>query len=264
MLCLLGLAFLSARGLTAGARTDIEERFRNLAALYAKGEYDLAAEGYEALVREGYTSGPILFNLGNCYFKQKKLGLAILNYERARKLMPGDASLTANHRYALKMAGVDNAAAGPWDRFVAWVGDSLTTDALALVAWLVLVLLLVALNLSLCMRYSAFANGGRNLVAKAARLRPFAARVIVILAAVCVFLLPLSVWAIARLDYRTCGIIMATETSVRYEPNEKATVYFKLKEGSKIELGEKTGTWRLVRRPDGKQGWVPEKEIGII
>ena len=62
---------------------------------YINKEYDQAIEIYEALLQQG-ESGEVYYNLGNAYFKQDELGRAILNYERALLLQPGNADISAN------------------------------------------------------------------------------------------------------------------------------------------------------------------------
>ena len=44
-------------------------------------------------------NGHLYYNLGNAYFRLKLLGHAILYYERARVLIPGDDDLDYNLRY---------------------------------------------------------------------------------------------------------------------------------------------------------------------
>ena len=44
---------------------------------YLDGEYELAADRYEAILARGHVNGHIFFNLGNCYFRLNQLGRAI-------------------------------------------------------------------------------------------------------------------------------------------------------------------------------------------
>ena len=67
---------------------------------YEKGEYAEAAAEYGNILKAGYQSGPLYYNLGNAYFKMGDLGEAVLNYERAKRLIPRDADLNANYRFA--------------------------------------------------------------------------------------------------------------------------------------------------------------------
>jgi tetratricopeptide (TPR) repeat protein len=69
-------------------------------AAYAKGDYEKAAGLYEQLLSGNEVSAEVYYNLGNAYYKSGKLGLAILNYERARKIAPEDEDILANLKLA--------------------------------------------------------------------------------------------------------------------------------------------------------------------
>ena len=55
---------------------------------------------YEKILESGFRSSEVFYNLGNAYFRRHKLGLAILHYEKARKLAPTDPDIIANIRFA--------------------------------------------------------------------------------------------------------------------------------------------------------------------
>ena len=55
-----------------------------------------ASQLYEEILASGFKNGQIYYNLGNAYYRQGKLGYAILNYRRAQKLMPRNEDLKAN------------------------------------------------------------------------------------------------------------------------------------------------------------------------
>jgi tetratricopeptide (TPR) repeat protein len=68
--------------------------------LYEEGRYQEAVAKYEEILASGMQDGRVYYNLGNAYFKQDKLGPAILNYERAQRLMPRDEDIKVNLAYA--------------------------------------------------------------------------------------------------------------------------------------------------------------------
>lgn len=55
--------------------------------------YSEAIAYFETLLLEEPGNSPALFNLGNCYYAEKNVGKAILNYEKAHKLEPGDEEI---------------------------------------------------------------------------------------------------------------------------------------------------------------------------
>ena len=68
--------------------------------LYSKEHYAEAAQTYEAILAKQGVAAEIYYNLGNCYYKQDNIPLAILNYERALVLSPGDGDIRSNLAFA--------------------------------------------------------------------------------------------------------------------------------------------------------------------
>ena len=97
----LALALFGVIAFPAGARTPrrIGEVFTRANRAYEQGDYQKAAGLYRRMLEEGYESGNLYYNLGNCYYKLKQKGRAILYYEKARRLIPGDADLQTNLTY---------------------------------------------------------------------------------------------------------------------------------------------------------------------
>ena len=73
-----------------------DEFFQQGNQLYQGGDFAGALKAYQAVLQGGFESADLYYNLGNAHFKTGDLGRTILNYERARKLNPGDADIQAN------------------------------------------------------------------------------------------------------------------------------------------------------------------------
>lgn len=67
---------------------------------YTQEAYGKAAELYEKVLQESGDSPEIYYNLGNAYYKAGKIAPAILNYERALALDPGDGDIRFNLQIA--------------------------------------------------------------------------------------------------------------------------------------------------------------------
>ena len=63
---------------------------------YQKEKFSEAASLYEEILQTQGESADIYYNLGNVYFKLKNTAKAVLNYERALLLNPGDADIRFN------------------------------------------------------------------------------------------------------------------------------------------------------------------------
>src|SRR5262249_51298460 len=170
--------------------------------LYSEERYAEAAAQYEQILNDGLASGNVYFNLGNAYFKAGDVGRAILAYERARRLIPGDPDLMANLGYAPSLAG---AAEEPsvWQRLLFPVAGRFSSDALLLAAstlWALLVALLIAARL-----VGAMARGARVAAVVS----------VVALAAV----LPSLAYRLATVDLPTRAVVVSkADATVRFEP----------------------------------------------
>ncbi len=94
------LATLSLTGTTQAATLDDANR------AFADGKYQESTADYQALLAQNGYSAPVLFDLGNSYYRQGDLAQAILAYRRAQWLAPNDADIAANLHAAQKQAGV--------------------------------------------------------------------------------------------------------------------------------------------------------------
>ncbi len=63
---------------------------------YTAGDFALATSLYEQTIKESGTSAPLLYNLGNSYYRQGKLSKAVLAYERSLRLNPSDRMARIN------------------------------------------------------------------------------------------------------------------------------------------------------------------------
>ena len=65
-----------------------EEVFLKANQAYKEGRFETAVDGYNQLIQSGHGNGHVYYNLGNAYIRSGQLGEAILNYERARLVLP--------------------------------------------------------------------------------------------------------------------------------------------------------------------------------
>jgi len=206
---------------------------------YQEGKYDEAIKDYERLIGRGLESGNLYYNLGNSYFKKGELGLAVLNYEKAKGFIPNDGDLKSNYNYVLQVLNLEPELFGNWfDKMVYVLFQGTTIDSLTILLSFIYVVLIVFLILSL------FFN----------RLKRFSGLVVCILAALFI----LSAYALNRkINYlNKTAVVISNEADVKFEPLENATTYFKLSKGSRVEVVEKVEGWYKVRRFDNKLGWA--------
>jgi tetratricopeptide (TPR) repeat protein len=213
---------------------------------YKDGQYEEAAKIYEQVLASGVESGPLYFNLANSYFKQNKLGPAILNYERARRLLPRDSDVAANYTFALNAAQVT--AMPPQNSLILLFNQHIRFYTVSEMIVIITSLFFAGLFLFLWSLQRTWPVRRRILVLG----------LIGLLAIIHVIGLAASVEA-----RKNTAVIVAASDAL-FEPREKATVYFSLPEGSSVHIISREGLWTKVRRPDGKIGWVPAQAVAEI
>lgn len=99
---------------------------------YQENDFNAAIEQYEAILQDGKESAAIYYNLGNSYYKIENIAKAILNYERALLLNPGDSDTRFNLDLA-KSKTVDKVTPASEVFIVTWVKS--LTNLLSESAW---------------------------------------------------------------------------------------------------------------------------------
>ncbi len=214
---------------------------------YRDGRYEEAIRRYEEILQKGRESGALYYNLGNSYFKEGDLGRAVLNYERARRLIPRDSDLNFNYRYVLSQSGqniVKNAMSFGEGLIDSYIQFYTRAEMLVIIIFLSL-LIGIAHLLSLYLKWSVRFQKG----------------IIGVLTAV--WILYGSGFIIKIQAERNLAVVVE-KTEAKFEPREDATVHFSLNEGAKIKILKIEGGWIKIKRPDGKIAWIPQKVLESI
>ncbi len=210
---------------------------------YRQGKFEEAIEGYQHLIRAGHDAPRIQYNLGNAWFRVNQLGRAILAYERARMGMPRNADLNYNLAHARDQV-VD--AIAPEKGFFKIAFFWLSSVSLSELFWCFAVLNLLLWTALLIRLF----HGSEWLF-------------YTLLLVLCLWLVTgLSLgmkWTEIHDDRR--AVILEREVAVLAGPHEGDTVLFKLHEGAVVEEERSEDGWRLIRLPDKKRGWLPEKAL---
>ena len=218
---------------------------------YMKNDYASAIQIYEALLNRG-EAADIYYNLGNSYYKAGDIAKAILNYERALLLQPGNGDIRANLEIA-RSKTVDKVEPVPEIFFVSWTKsliNSMSVDSWAVCGVVCFILLIVSLYL--------FIFSKQIVLKKAGFISGIVFLAVTILA---------NVFANQQKDEltnRNSAIVINPSVTVRSTPSESGTSLFILHEGHKV--GVKDGSmkdWKEIRLEDGKVGWVPASAIEI-
>ena len=219
---------------------------------YTQGRYQQAVKAYEQLLQQG-VSADLYYNLGNAYYRMDEMPRAVLNYERALLLSPGDRDIRFNLQMA-RSKTIDKITPESEMFFVTWYHSLVNLTSVD--GWATLALCALALAIVLVLVY---------LFTEPVWLRKlgfFGAFALLLVFVVSNF------FAFAQkrsFTSRSGAIIMAPAATVKSTPAKQGTDLFILHEGTKVDITDGSmNQWKRIRIADGKEGWVETSQIELI
>ena len=219
---------------------------------YQKGNYQQAIKDYEELLKNG-VSADIYYNLGNAYYRTDNITRAVLAYERAHLLSPGDEDINFNLQYAQSKT-IDKITPENEMFFVTWykalvnftsVDNWAKTGIISIIIALVLVLVYL-FGPHIFLRKMGFFGG------------------------ILFFLLFVlsNLFAYQQKNLllnRTGAIVMSPTVNVKKTPSKSSSDDFVIHEGTHVNITDKSMKgWRGIRLDDGREGWIETQHIEEI
>jgi len=235
---------------SAYGASDPERAFQEGISLYQEGRYEESLRAFERILESGYEAGPVYYNLGNCHFKRGEMGRAILYYERAARLLPGNADVQFNLGLVNQTIVDQFEVEDDFFLIRLWRGllDLFPKPLLLAIIgsfYLLTILFVIASILT--------SRRGVRLVSR--RLAVLGG--ILFVTAGLLFLA-------RHLDEkgRIEAVILADRTDVMSAPT--GTEVFVLHEGTKVRIDRRQGEWVEIILPDRKVGWVKAEVLDVI
>ena len=233
-----------------GWASNQNNAFSSANALYRAGKYEQAILYYEA-ASDGKKkeSAELYFNLGNCYYKLHKVGLAVFNYEKAKQIDAFDAEIETNLEFARKMS-IDDIKVVPKVGFAKMVQDFISTYHFDTWAW-------IAVFLSFM--FFLFFVGYYYTTASIFK-RAFFIGLLVVLFGIIICLLS-AYSEKSRLQNENPAIVFGETITVKAEPKKSSQDAFVLHEGTKVFIVDSVANWKKIQLTDETTGWVEEQAI---
>ena len=219
---------------------------------YVRGQYQQAIKDYESLLKQG-ASADLYYNLGNAYYRSENITRAVLNYERALLLSPGDRDIRFNLQIA-RSKTIDKIVPESEMFFFTWYRSLVNLMSVDAWAWTALVSLALVIVLLLIYLFS-----DRIWLRKIGFFGGFVLLVLFALSNV-------FAWQQKQdLLYRKGAIVVSPSVTVKSTPAKNGTDLFILHEGTKVSItdGSMKG-WTGIRIADGKEGWIESDMIEEI
>ena len=219
---------------------------------YTKGNYQQAIKDYEELLKKG-ASVELYYNLGNAYYRTDNITRAVLNYERALLLSPGDEDIRFNLQMA-RSKTIDKIAPKSEMFFITWYRSLVNFTSVD--GWAKTAIISIALALILILYYLF----GKKLVI---RKTAFYGSLIFLL----LFIFS-NIFAYEQrriLTRRTGAIITTPSVTLKKTPVANSEYNTIIHEGSRVEIIDDTmKDWKLVELEDGREGWIQSSNMERI
>lgn len=219
---------------------------------YKEGFFENAASIYEEVIKKGYASSELYYNLGNAYFKSGEIPLAILNFERAKRLDPTNEDIAYNLQVANNRI-IDKIDQLPalfyekwWDslkQLLSADGWAIATLALAFIFFIILAFFLLS----------------RSLKVRKALL---AVSMVVLTINILTFILSVQSYSEAK-DSKEAIVFSAT-LPVKSSPEETGVDLFVIHEGLKVTITDELSEWKEIKIANGSKGWVKNEALVLI
>lgn len=219
---------------------------------YRRGDYQHAIASYQNLLKQR-KSADIYYNLGNAYYRSDSITMAILAYERASLLSPGDKDIRYNLQFA-RSKTIDKLTSDSEVVFTTWYRSLVnftTADIWALISIVSIILAFIHLLVyffvpQLVWRKVGFFGGVLFILVFASST--------------------LFAWSQHKALAEGKGaIIMAPSVNVKSTPVQNSEDSFILHEGTRVDVTDSSmKTWRGIRLPDGREGWMPASQLEMI
>jgi tetratricopeptide (TPR) repeat protein len=248
---LMGFLVANAGAVTPEAMARANQAFHQANAAYEKNDYAQAADLYRRALDEGVADSRLYFDYANCLFRQNQLGMAILYYEKARKLDPNDPDIAYNLRFV--NAQIQDKVPAPEENFL--------TRALAYAH------AAFSINESLWIELGLFTFLGLAAILclyAGAALRTALAVLMVVAGLGMLSLAPSLALKIKDQETLRFAIVLKPSIEMYSGPGENFQVLTQVHEGTRFEIVETRGDWVSVKLANGKGGFVRLADLGKV
>ncbi|HCT30095.1 MAG TPA: hypothetical protein DIW31_05060 [Bacteroidales bacterium] len=231
---------------------NIDQQMAEANKQYSDGKFDEAVKSYESIVKQGYCSYILYYNLGNAYYKTKNIPFAILNYERALLYNPGDENIKFNLDLA-KTFTVDRIEPLPEFFLVSFFKNFRLLMSTNQWAYTGIFFLIVSLTLAYLFWFTHNPSVKRITFSTG------------ILAIVIVLLsFTFSSQQKNNIEKHGYGILTPSVIAVKSSPGDSGKDLFVLHAGTKVKIIDSIGDWYEVRIADGNMGWILKETMEKI
>jgi len=214
--------------------------------------YQEALDCYLKVVKSNNEAAALYYNIGNTYYKLNDYPSAILYYEKAKKLSPGDEDINFNLKVANNKI-TDKIEAIPDFFVLRWYNEA--ANIFPFNTWAVIGIILFVVFLGILSLY---------LFSLSLRLRKFAfwCSAIFLFCSVVCFVFAQTQYS--SINNTTEAIIFSPSVTAKSSPDANSTDLFVMHDGTKVKVIDNVGEWSEIKLANGSVGWVNTSVFKVI
>uniref|UniRef100_A0AB33J849 Tetratricopeptide repeat protein n=1 Tax=Prevotella sp. GTC17260 TaxID=3236796 RepID=A0AB33J849_9BACT len=211
---------------------------------YLAGDYQLAIKEYTQLIKT-HKNAILYYNLGNAYYRTNDITHAVLFYERALQLEPGNKDIRFNLQFA-RSKTIDKIGDDNEMFFITWYKSCVNFTSVDNWAYISIVMLICFLTFFLLYLFSE-----RMILRKSG----FYASLCCL--CICIISIVFSYQQKYNLQHSTGAIVMTSSAAVYKTPTQNNAAQFTIHEGTKVDLLDQgMKGWANIKLADGREGWI--------
>ena len=230
---------------------SIDNLFEESNDLYTNGDYQNAVEGYLDILKSGFESAELYFNIGNSFYKLNNIPDSNFYYEKAKSISPNDDDILTNLIFA-KNLRIDKIEILPITQMQNFKLSIL--NLFSEKGWSVSLISLIWF-MSLAFIFYIISKNS-----KFKRLFFTLSIVFIILSSLTLFI-NFEKKKLSEIKY---AIVYDKEIEVWSEPNNISELKFLLHEGTKVKQLDVIEDWVNIQLENGTLGWIQSSSLRVL
>lgn len=230
---------------------NIDNLFEESNDLYTNGDYQNAVQGYLEIVKSGFESAELYFNIGNSFYKLNNIPESNYYYEKAKSISPNDDDILTNLSFAQNLR-IDKIETLPVTDI-----QNLKLSILDLLSEKGWSFMLISLIWMMCFAFTFYILSNDSKFKRSF----FSISLIFLILSSFTLFINFEKKKNSEIKY---AIIYDKEIEVWSEPNNISELKFLLHEGTKVKQIDVIEDWLNIQLENGTIGWIQSSSLRIL
>ncbi len=219
--------------------------------LYTNGDYQNAVEGYLEVLKSGFESAELYFNIGNSFYKLNNIPESNYYYEKAKSISPNDDDILTNLSFAQNLR-IDKIETLPITDV-----QNLKLSILDLLSEKGWSFMLISLIWMMCFAFTFYILSNDSKFKRSF----FSISLLFLILSSFTLFVNIEKKKNSEIKY---AIIYDKEIEVWSEPNNISELKFLLHEGTKVKQIDVIEDWLNIQLENGTIGWIQSSSLRIL